>query len=79
MAVSQEKSVPTTSPAVEEILHWIRSEPALAWFAAQALWTAQPMLEIFWPPENISAIAETLETMNSSAGKAPADPGEGGT
>ncbi len=79
MAVSQEKSVPVTSPAVEEILHWIRSEPALAWFAAQALWTAQPMLEIFWPPDTISAFAETLETMDSSAGQTPADPGEGGT
>ncbi len=78
MAVSQEKSVPMTSPAVEEILHWIRSEPALAWFAAQALWIAQPALEIFWSPENISAIAETLEIVNSSSGAKPAEPGEGG-
>ena len=69
MAVAQEQPVPMNSPAVEEILHWIRSEPALAWFAAQALWMAQPMLEIFWPPENISAFAEALETLNSSAGK----------
>jgi hypothetical protein len=79
MAVAQEKTVPMNSPAVEEILHWLRSEPALAWFAAQALWTAQPMLEIFWAPENISAFAETLETMNSHSGKTPAGSGEGGT
>ncbi len=79
MAVAKEKTVPAAGPVAEEIVHWIRSEPALAWFAAQALWIAQPALEIFTSPENISALAETLETMNASTGKTPADPGEGGT
>jgi hypothetical protein len=79
MAVAPPKTVSMTEAVAEEIVHWIRSEPALAWFAAQALWTAQPALEIFWPPESIAGIAETLETINPSAGETPAPLEEGGT
>jgi hypothetical protein len=78
MAVAPQKTVPMTGAMAEEIIYWIRSEPALAWFAAQALWMAQPALELFWPPESIAAFAETLETANPSAGETPSKPGEGG-
>jgi hypothetical protein len=44
-----------------EIIEAIRAEPALAWFAAQALWMAQPALEAFWPAEKIDALAERFD------------------
>ncbi|MGB7539206.1 MAG: hypothetical protein WBM17_11770 [Anaerolineales bacterium] len=78
MAVAPQKTVSMTGDVAEEIIHWIRSEPALAWFAAQAMWMAQPALEIFWPPESITALAETLEAIGPSAGETPSTPGEGG-
>ena len=78
MDVAQKQSELTAGSILEEIVYWIRSEPGLAWFAAQALWTAQPALEIFWPSESISAIAEILETRSPAAGETPARSGEGG-
>ncbi|MBN2084558.1 MAG: hypothetical protein JW748_04985 [Anaerolineales bacterium] len=78
MAVAQKQSNQTAGPILEEIVHWIRSEPGLAWFAAQAIWMAQPALEIFWSPESISAIAEILEIRSPLAGETPAPSGEGG-
>jgi hypothetical protein len=47
---------------MEDILDAVRSEPAVAWFLAQALWIAQPALEAFWPREKVEAIAELLES-----------------
>jgi hypothetical protein len=79
MAVAPQKTVSMTGVVAEEIVQWIRFEPALAWFAAQALWMAQPALEIFWLPESIAGIAEALETTNPSAGETPAPLEEGGT
>jgi hypothetical protein len=78
MAVTPQQEVSMTGAVAEEIIHWVRSEPALAWFAAQALWMAQPALEIFWPPESIAGIAEALETITPSAGETPAPREEGG-
>ena len=77
MAVAHEKSEPIAGSIAEEIAHWIRSEPALGWFAAQALWMAQPALEVFWSPESLTALAETLEAISPSAGDTPAHSGEG--
>ncbi|GEM_PF-4459633 len=77
MPVAQEKSEPIAGSIAEEIAHWVRSEPALGWFAAQALWMAQPALEIFWPPESIAALAETLEVPPPPAGGLPGHSGEG--
>jgi hypothetical protein len=46
-----------------DVVDVLRSEPALAWFLAQGLWLSQPVLEIFWPQENIAHAAEFLETI----------------
>jgi hypothetical protein len=79
MDVTQKSPAPMIGSAAEEVIRWFRSEPALALIAAQALWIAQPALEIFWPAEEIAAVAESLEPANRSSGDgAPADPGEGG-
>ena len=77
MAVAKKKSEPITGSIAEEIAHWIRAEPALGWFAAQALWMAQPALEIFWSPESITALAEALEAASPPAGDTPAHSEEG--
>jgi hypothetical protein len=79
MGISGQSPAPMTESAAEEIVRWVRSEPALALFAAQALWIAQPALEIFWPAEEIEAVAESLEPANrvSGVGVAP-ETGEGG-
>ena len=80
MAVAQEDPVPQSGSLAEELIAEVRSEPALAWFLAQALWIAQPALEAFWPQEKITAIADTLESkLTSAIGDAPAKiPGESG-
>jgi hypothetical protein len=70
-AAAGEDPASDTGSLAEEVVDTIRSEPALAWFIAQALWISQPALEAFWPPEKISALAELLET------KADADSGGG--
>jgi hypothetical protein len=65
MAVGRKDTLPARESAAEEILEAVRSEPALAWFLAQAVWIAQPALEIFWPQERITAIAELLESQRN--------------
>jgi hypothetical protein len=74
MDSARQNSAPMAKSILGEIVEAIRSEPALAWFAAQGLWIAQPALEAFWPPETITAIAELLESR-----KVPVRTGEEGT
>ncbi|MGD0174128.1 MAG: hypothetical protein ABSC61_06810 [Anaerolineales bacterium] len=50
-----------------DVVDVLRSEPALAWFVAQGLWLSQPVLEIFWPQEQIAQVAEMLETAGPPA------------
>ncbi|HEY5118442.1 MAG TPA: hypothetical protein VII90_03225 [Anaerolineales bacterium] len=52
---------------VGDVVDVLRSEPALAWFVAQGLWLSQPVLEIFWPQEQIAQVAELLETAGRPA------------
>jgi hypothetical protein len=66
MVVEQKDSIPVTGLPLDDILDAVRSEPALAWFLAQALWVAQPALEAFWPQEKISALAERFEMESDS-------------
>jgi hypothetical protein len=47
---------------VEDIFDAVRSEPAAAWFLAQAVWFAQPVMEVFWPRDTVAALAEALES-----------------
>jgi hypothetical protein len=72
-AVRRESDEPVGGP-VEEILDLVRSEPAVAFFLAQAVWIAQPALEAFWPRERIEEFAEGLEFPDA----ARAAEGEGG-
>jgi hypothetical protein len=62
----------------KEILDMVRSEPALSWFLAQAVWTAQPALESFWPQEKIEALAESLESALGPAAENPRGGADGG-
>jgi|WetSurMetagenome_2_1015567.scaffolds.fasta_scaffold331559_2 hypothetical protein len=79
MGIASQSPAPITGSAAEEIVRWVRSEPALALFAAQALWIAQPALEIFWPAEEVAAVAEALESANRvPRGGAAPEPMEGG-
>jgi hypothetical protein len=56
--------------SIADVVETIRSEPVLSWFAAQALWIAQPALEAFWPAEKIAALAEGFDAgWNGSAEK----------
>ena len=50
------------SSLMEDVSDAVRSEPAAAWFLAQAVWIAQPLLEVFWPRETVAAFAEALES-----------------
>ena len=50
-----------------DIADVLRSEPALAWFLAQGMWLSQPVLELFWPQEQITQIAELLESVRNPA------------
>lgn len=50
-----------------EIAAVLRSEPALAWFLAQGMWLSQPVLELFWPQEQIAQVAELLESVRNPA------------
>ncbi|MBN1438735.1 MAG: hypothetical protein JW929_04920 [Anaerolineales bacterium] len=72
MAIVKEETISMSGSAVEEILELVRSEPALGWFLAQALWIAQPALEAFWPQERIAALAERLERGGESEAAEPA-------
>ena len=78
MTVGRKDSIPIRGSMAEEILHVIRSEPALAWFLAQALWVAQPTLEAIWPQEKITAVADFLETADSASDDGPSRPAEDG-
>jgi hypothetical protein len=71
MAAAWKDPISDSGSLAEEVIDTIRSEPALAWFLAQALWISQPALEAFWPQEKIAALAERLET------KTNPDPGGG--
>lgn len=62
MTVAQKDPMPSSGSLAGEVFDAVRSEPALAWFLAQALWIAQPALEVFWPQEKIAAVADLLET-----------------
>jgi hypothetical protein len=78
MAVEQKDSIPATGLPLDDILDAVRSEPALAWFLAQALWVAQPVLEAFWPQEKISALAERFEIESDSGNGSPRERGRDG-
>ena len=66
MDTVRENQIPVDDSPAGEVLRAVRSEPALAWFLAQALWIAQPALEIFWPPEKLTAAADLLESRQDS-------------
>jgi hypothetical protein len=53
---------------MEDLLDVVLSEPAAAWFLAQAVWVAQPVLETFWPGDRITTFAERLESPPDSEG-----------
>jgi hypothetical protein len=77
MGIVEKDPVFMTGSMAEEIVRTIRSEPALAWFLAQALWITQPALEIFWSQEKITAIADLLESRaDSTSGGEPPHPCE---
>jgi hypothetical protein len=79
MAVAHKDSRTAEAFPFNDLLDAVRSEPAAAWFLAQALWIAQPVLGIFWAPEKISEIAGRLEGALDTAGsKPPADAGAAG-
>lgn len=61
---------------VGDVVDILRSEPALAWFVAQGLWLSQPVLEIFWPQEQIAQVAEMLETAGPRAPERQPDDGD---
>jgi len=74
MPVTPNESIRQNETLPEEIVDTILAEPGLAWFAAQALWIAQPALEAFWPAEKIASLADRFEAALDSrgAGSAPA-------
>ncbi len=63
MTVAREDPINLAGIPVGDLIDILRSEPALAWFLAQGLWLSQPVLEIFWPQEQITQIAELLESV----------------
>jgi hypothetical protein len=67
----KENPVSTAGTALGDIADILRAEPALAWFLAQGVWLSQPALELFWPSEQITQVAELLETVHrpAAAGK----------
>jgi hypothetical protein len=73
----KEKPVSTAGFPLAEIADIIRSEPALAWLLAQGLWLSQPVLEIFWPQEQIAQVAELLESVRRPAAGGQSADGEG--
>ena len=79
MTVAQKEPKTFAGFPLEEILSAARSEPAVAWFLAQALWIAQPALEAFWLRERIEAIAESLESNTGPKDNSSSGPADGGT
>jgi hypothetical protein len=65
--LTREKSVSTAGFPLADIADVLRSEPALAWFLAQGMWLSQPVLELFWPQEQITQVAELLESVRRPA------------
>jgi hypothetical protein len=68
MSAVHEKPQTPHNSLMEDLLDVVLSEPAVAWFLAQAVWVAQPVLETFWPGERIAAFAERLESPPGSQG-----------
>jgi hypothetical protein len=75
MAVPRDDPIRLAGIPVGDAVDILRAEPALAWFLAQGLWLTQPILEIFWPQEQIAQIAELLESPRRPA-DAPQPVGE---
>ena len=76
MTVPQEAPINIAGIPVGDVVDVLRSEPALAWFLAQGLWLSQPVLEIFWPQEQITQVAELLESVRRPAPEPPPDGGD---
>ena len=79
MAAGRKDSMTLAGFPMEDIVDAVRSEPAAAWFLAQALWISQPVLEVFWPQEKIAILAELLESKPASEGGSPRGDAESGT
>jgi hypothetical protein len=76
MTAPQQDPIRLAGIPVGGVVDVLRSEPALAWFVAQGLWLSQPVLEIFWPQEQITQVAEMLETAGSPARERQLDGGD---
>jgi hypothetical protein len=68
---SQEDRTSGPFALVEEAMEWVRSEPGLGWFLSQAVYLSQPMLETFWPSDQIERFASGLETGRKDASRPP--------
>jgi hypothetical protein len=79
MNVTQKDPLTLTGSSMKEILDAVRSEPALSWFLAQAVWIAEPALEAFWPRDKIEAVAELLESALGPKDDSARGPADGGT
>jgi hypothetical protein len=78
MNAAQKDNLTVTGDPWDEILDAVRSEPALSWLLAQAVWMAQPALEAFWARERIETLAESLESALAFKGGTPRPPTDGG-
>jgi hypothetical protein len=76
MTVPREDPISPAGSPVGEVVDVLRSEPALAWFLAQGLWLSQPVLEIFWPQEQIAQVAELLESVRRPVAEPKPDGGD---
>ncbi|MGD0808045.1 MAG: hypothetical protein ABSA10_11375 [Anaerolineales bacterium] len=76
MTAPREDPIRLAGIPVGDVVDALRSEPALAWFVAQGLWLSQPVLEIFWPQEQIAQVAEMLETAGRPAPERQPDGGD---
>jgi hypothetical protein len=65
--ITSEDAISTAGIPLGEIADILRSEPALAWFLAQGLWLSQPALELFWSQDQITQVAELLESVQRPA------------
>jgi len=76
MTVPREDPITLAGIPVGDVVGVLRSEPALAWFLAQGLWLSQPVLEIFWPQEQITQVAELLESVRRPANEPQPEGGD---
>jgi hypothetical protein len=67
MTGRREDQISLAGIPADDAIDVLRAEPALAWFLAQGLWLTQPVLEIFWPREQIAQVAEVLESVRRPA------------